>query len=170
MGSDEPVMVIEDEGGVRTIRLNRPQVLNALNDELLIELDKAMRAAGKENRVRCLVITGAGRAFCSGQDLGDVRHRYDSDEPIEFGQHLRALYNPPIMKMRTLEKPVIGAINGVAAGAGCSLGLRHPNRGPLCELHSGVHQRRTRAGFGRHVHASQTNRHLPRDGAGLHRP
>jgi len=121
--SEMETIHIADDGGVRMIRLNRPDKLNALNESLLATLGKAVRNAEKEVSVRCLVITGAGRAFSSGQDLADVADRYTSDEPIELGGHLRARYNPMIAKLRTMEKPVIGAINGVAAGAGCSLAL-----------------------------------------------
>lgn len=121
--SEMETIHIADDGGVRTITLNRPDKLNAFNENLLATLGKAVRNAEKEKSVRCLVITGAGRAFCSGQDLADVADRYQSDEPIELGSHLRNLYNPMIARLRTMEKPVIGAINGVAAGAGCSVAL-----------------------------------------------
>lgn len=123
MSSDEQVILVGDDQGVRTITLNRPDVLNAFNDAMLIALGKAVRAAEKDKAVRCLVITGAGRAFCSGQDLAEVKDRYTSDAPIELGAHLREHYNPMIRKLRTMEKPVIASVNGVAAGAGCSLAL-----------------------------------------------
>lgn len=123
MAGEEQIILTADDGGVRTITMNRPDVLNAFNDELLKGLRSAVRAAEKDKSVRCVVITGAGRAFCSGQDLGDVRKRYEGNEAIEFGQHLRELYNPLILKIRTIEKPVIASVNGVAAGAGCSLAL-----------------------------------------------
>lgn len=116
-------IVIEDDGPVRTITLNRPDVLNALNDALLRSLTEAVRDAEKADAVRCLIITGAGRAFSSGQDLAEVRDRYARGQAIDFGPHLRNLYNPLILGIRQIEKPVIGAINGVAAGAGCSLAL-----------------------------------------------
>lgn len=119
----EQSIVIENDGAVRTIRLNRPDVLNACNDALLDALHKAMREAEKDVSVRCVVLTGAGRAFCSGQDLDDVKARRNSPTPVELGSHLRDHYHPIIVKMRTMEKPVIGAINGVAAGAGMSLAL-----------------------------------------------
>ncbi len=105
--------------GVLTITLNRPEVFNALNEEMKKELNDALKAAAKDTSVRCLVITGAGeKAFCSGQDLkehsGSKRSLRDSIEKS---------YNPMIRKIRTMEKPVIGMVNGVAAGAGCSLAL-----------------------------------------------
>jgi len=121
--SEEQVIQVVDVNAVRTITLNRPDKLNAFSHELLSTLHKAVKAAAKDKSVRCLVLTGAGRAFCSGQDLAEVADRYTSDEPIELGGLLRALYNPMIATLRTMEKPVIGAINGVAAGAGCSLAL-----------------------------------------------
>ncbi|MBI4718727.1 MAG: enoyl-CoA hydratase/isomerase family protein [Planctomycetes bacterium] len=111
------------ERGVRTITLNRPEVLNACNLALLQALGQALRDAEKDESVRCVVITGAGRAFCSGQDLADVADRYTSPEPIELGSHLRKHYHPVIVRLRTMEKPVVAAVNGVAAGAGCSLAL-----------------------------------------------
>ena len=119
----EQVLIIENEGAVRTLRLNRPDVLNSFNNDLLAALNKAVREAEKDKAVRCLVITGAGRGFSAGQDLADVADRYKSDAPIELGGHLRDRYNPLISKIRTMEKPVIAAVNGVAAGAGCSLAL-----------------------------------------------
>ena len=122
MGSEESILVHDDKG-VRTITLNRPDVLNAFNDDMLLALKKALRAAEKEKAVRCLILTGAGRAFGSGQDLADVKDRYTKNEPVQFAQHLRDHYNPIITKMRTMEKLIIGAVNGVAAGAGCSLAL-----------------------------------------------
>ncbi len=103
--------------------MNRPDVLNALNSVMLGELREAVRAAGKDESVRCLVLTGAGRAFCSGQDLADVADLYRSDEPLDFGSHLRTHYHPIISGLRKMEKPVVAAVNGVAAGAGCSLAL-----------------------------------------------
>lgn len=123
MANPEEILLTHDDGAVRTITLNRPDVLNAFDNALLIALNQALGVAQKEKAVRCVVITGAGRAFCSGQDLADVRERYERNEPIEFGRHLRELYNPPIARIRSMEKPVIAAVNGVAAGAGCSFAL-----------------------------------------------
>ena len=123
MAADQSALLIESEGGVRTITLNRPDVLNAFNDALLAALSKAVRDAEKDEGVRCVVITGAGRAFSSGQDLSDLKDRYQRDEPLDFGRHLRTNYNPIITRIRTMEKPVIASVNGVAAGAGCSLAL-----------------------------------------------
>lgn len=116
-------LCIENEGSVRTLRLHRPDVLNAFNTDLLKALGKAVRDAEKDKSVRCVIITGAGRGFSAGQDLADVADRYNSPDPIELGAHLRDHYNPIIVRIRTMEKPVIAAVNGVAAGAGCSLAL-----------------------------------------------
>ena len=126
--------------GVYTITLNRPDSLNAFNEQMFVELNGALRAAARDDGVRCLVLTGAGRAFCSGQDLQEVRARYADETRIspiapagaersggspaaglDFGAHLRNKYNPLISRLRTMEKPVVAAVNGVAAGAGASL-------------------------------------------------
>lgn len=106
------------EGAVLTITLNRPEVFNAFNAALHAALRAALEAAA-DPEVRAVVITGAGRGFCAGQDLKES----PSDDAPDFGAELRARYNPLILAMRRLEKPIIGAINGVAAGAGCSLAL-----------------------------------------------
>lgn len=119
----DPTLLVENDGAVRTLRLNRPDVMNAFNNELLAALGKAVRDAEKDNSVRCLIITGNGRGFTAGQDLADVADRYKSDAPIELGAHLREKYNPIITKIRTMEKAVIAAVNGAAAGAGASLAL-----------------------------------------------
>src|SRR5438309_7900239 len=102
------------DGGVLTITLNRPDVLNAFN----AAMHKALAAALKDARVpdvRALVITGAGRGFCVGQDLTEFR-----EAPRDIGSRLRDTYHPNVLALRTLEKPVIAAVNGVAAGAGMS--------------------------------------------------
>jgi len=123
MSNEEQAVRVQDEEGVRTITLNRPDKLNAFNEAMLIGLGKAVKGAARDKSVRCVVITGAGRAFGAGQDLDEVSHRYKSDEPIELGTHLRKHYNPIVRTIRTMEKPVIGAINGVMAGAGASIAL-----------------------------------------------
>lgn len=114
---------IEDDGGVRVVSLNRPDVLNACNDRMTAELTDAFKQIERDSDVRCVVLTGAGRAFCSGQDLADLEAKYrEGDVPV-LGERLRKGYNPLIRRMVELEKPVIAAVNGVAAGAGCSLAL-----------------------------------------------
>lgn len=123
MASDEPTVLISDAGTIRTITLNRPDVLNAFNTDMLKALSNAVREADKDKSVRCVILAAAGRAFASGQDLAEVAEKYKSDEPIELGHHLRDYYNPMIEKIRNMEKPVIASVNGVAAGAGCSLAL-----------------------------------------------
>ena len=105
----------ERDGGVATITLARPESLNALNAVMRGELLAALKAAGRDATVRCVVITGEGRGFCSGADLrGGAAER-------DFRRVLTDEYNPLILAIRTLEKPVIAAVNGVAAGAGASL-------------------------------------------------
>lgn len=106
--------------GVATITLNRPQSLNAFNDLMISETTDAFKQAGRDESVRCLVITGSGRGFSSGQDLADVQSRGDD---FAIGEHLRRGYHKLIKQMVTLEKPIIGAINGIAAGAGCGVAL-----------------------------------------------
>jgi 2-(1,2-epoxy-1,2-dihydrophenyl)acetyl-CoA isomerase len=102
------------EGAVLTITLNRPDVLNAFN----AALHEGLAAALKEARgpdVRAVVVTGAGRGFCVGQDLTEFR-----EAPGDIGSRLRSTYHPNVLAVRALEKPVIAAVNGVAAGAGMS--------------------------------------------------
>lgn len=108
--------------GVATITLNRADKLNALTDEMLSSLRRSVRAAEKDDAVRCIVLTGSGRAFCAGQDLAAVRGR-EGGEGVGFREHLERTYNVVIRELRSVEKPVLGAVNGVAAGAGASLAL-----------------------------------------------
>lgn len=112
-------LLIAQADGVLTITLNRPDVLNAVNEQLGKELLDALRGAERSPEVRCLVLTGAGRGFCSGQDLRD---RAGATE-VSYGDSIRRRYNPIIQRLSTIEKPVIAAVNGVAAGAGCNLAL-----------------------------------------------
>ena len=123
MTEQSSFLLIENDGAVRTLRLNRPDVLNSFNGEMISQLNKAVREAEKDKTVRCIVITGAGRAFSAGQDLAEVSERYKSDAPFELGIRLREGYNPIVSRIRTMEKPVIAAINGVAAGGGLGVAL-----------------------------------------------
>jgi len=104
---------------VCTITLNRPDVYNAFNDELSYELQDALKQARKDKEVRVLVITGAGKAFCSGQDL----KAGSPQEKRDLSESLYKRYNPIIRAVRNMPKPVVCRLNGVAAGAGCSLAL-----------------------------------------------
>ena len=97
-----------------TITLNRPDVLNAFNREMHAALAAALKEA-RDSEVRAVVLTGAGRGFCVGQDLGEFR-----EVSSEIGDHLRRAYHPNVLAIRALEKPVIAAVNGPAAGAGMS--------------------------------------------------
>ncbi|MGH2357830.1 MAG: enoyl-CoA hydratase-related protein [Candidatus Limnocylindria bacterium] len=103
--------------GVATITLNRPDSLNALNATMRRELVAAIKAAGKDDAVRVVVLTGEGRGFCSGADLRG------GDEERQFRRVLTEQYNPLIAAIRDLPKPIVAAVNGVAAGAGVSLAL-----------------------------------------------
>ena len=123
MASENGTVLVTNEGGVRTITLNRPKVLNAFNLELSTALNRAIAEVAGDEAVRCVVITGAGRAFCAGQDLIELSESYRGDTPIELGQRLRDNYNPAFAGIRAMEKPVVASVNGVAAGAGCSLAL-----------------------------------------------
>jgi 2-(1,2-epoxy-1,2-dihydrophenyl)acetyl-CoA isomerase len=109
----------KNEGGIATITLNRPDVYNALNDEITYELQDALKTVAKDDTVRVVVLTGEGKAFCSGQDLKAA----SGQEKRSFLDSLHKRYNPIVRAMRNLPKPIICRLNGVAAGAGCSLAL-----------------------------------------------
>ncbi|MCZ2114323.1 MAG: enoyl-CoA hydratase/isomerase family protein [Anaerolineae bacterium] len=106
--------------GVATITLNRPDKINAFNDQMIVETINAFKAADRDSAVRCLVLTGVGRGFSSGQDLSEFLNR---DEEASIGEHLRRGYHQLIRQMVNLEKPIIGAINGIVAGAGMGVAL-----------------------------------------------
>jgi 2-(1,2-epoxy-1,2-dihydrophenyl)acetyl-CoA isomerase len=118
--AEETVLVAVDaETRVATITLNRPDALNALTVPMKEALLGAFRRVEREAEVRAVILTGAGRAFCAGQDL---RERLQPDA-APLGVEVRERYNPIIRAMRGLSKPIVGAINGVAAGAGASLAM-----------------------------------------------
>ena len=111
-------LLLETRDGVRIITLNRPDVLNAFTAKMAEELESSLREAERSSDVRCVLLTGAGRGFCSGQDLREF-----AAGDVSFGELLRTGYNRVILRMQTLGKPVLAAVNGVAAGAGCNLAL-----------------------------------------------
>jgi 2-(1,2-epoxy-1,2-dihydrophenyl)acetyl-CoA isomerase len=113
-------ILVDTQNGVTTLSLNRPEVLNAFNNQMAEELLAALKQAERDSAVRCLVLTGAGRGFCAGQDLAALR---DRPETVSFREHLLRTFNPIVTRLRAIEKPVIGQINGAAAGAGLGLAL-----------------------------------------------
>ncbi|MCS7074102.1 MAG: enoyl-CoA hydratase-related protein [Bacteroidia bacterium] len=111
-------LLYEVAGGIATITLNRPDRFNAFNNELSFELIDVLKRCDKDNAVRVIVITGAGKAFCSGQDLKDVAGKNRS-----LGESVEKRYNPMTRLVNSIEKPFICRLNGVAAGAGAGLAL-----------------------------------------------
>ena len=114
---------VENFDGVTVLTLDRPDVLNAFNDDLGLGLLEAVEKAAADEDVRCIVITGSGRAFSSGEDLGALSKDYESGDVPGLGDTLVRRYNPLVRAIRAAEKPVVAAVNGVAAGAGASLAL-----------------------------------------------
>jgi 2-(1,2-epoxy-1,2-dihydrophenyl)acetyl-CoA isomerase len=119
----QDAVIYEVSGAVATITLNRPDRLNALGEAVTLGLTKAVNEAAGDRGVRAVIITGAGRAFCSGADLADIKPYYERGEVPDLAAHLRNDYHPIIETILEMEKPVIGAVNGIAAGAGSSLAL-----------------------------------------------
>ncbi|MEX2524373.1 MAG: 2-(1,2-epoxy-1,2-dihydrophenyl)acetyl-CoA isomerase PaaG [Gammaproteobacteria bacterium] len=115
-------ITFEVEDGVAVLTLNRPDTLNSFNTRMHEEVREVMRAVAGDKTVRCLVITGAGRGFSAGQDLGD-RAVTGTDEAPDLGESVEKNYNPLIRSIMNLEMPVVCAVNGVAAGAGANLAL-----------------------------------------------
>lgn len=112
-------ILFELTGSVATITLNRPDVFNAVNEKLTYELQDALKQVAKNDEVRALIFTGTGKAFCAGQDLKEAAGL----ENRSLAESLHKRYNPVIRAMRDLPKPIICKLNGIAAGAGCSLAL-----------------------------------------------
>lgn len=108
------------EQGVATITLNRPEVYNALNNQIKVDLKEAFKEAGNDEEVRVVILAGNGPAFCSGQDLKAAQREIQGSH---YSDAVRQYYNPLIMAMRNLPKPIICQLQGIAAGAGCSLAL-----------------------------------------------
>ena len=116
----EPAVLYAAEAGVATLTMNRPQVLNALNDDLLTGLRQGLARAKADASVRAVLLTGAGRGFCAGADLAAGATQ---EGPRDVAQSLRERYHPIILAMRQFPKPIVGAVNGSAAGAGMSIAL-----------------------------------------------
>jgi 2-(1,2-epoxy-1,2-dihydrophenyl)acetyl-CoA isomerase len=118
---DEMTILVERRAGYRVVTLNRPQRLNACNEEMLGALQDALAEAENDSACRALLLTGAGRGFCAGQDLAD--ELFKAGETSALGGVLEAYYNPLVRKLRALPFPVIAAVNGIAAGAGANIAL-----------------------------------------------
>lgn len=113
-------ILFEVDHGVARITLNRPDVLNSIHAAMSGEIQDALARAEREREIRAMLLTGAGRAFCAGQDLDEVR---PGSSAADFTVHVRTVYNPLVRGLRAIEKPVVCAVNGVAAGAGANLAL-----------------------------------------------
>ena len=117
---DYRFILFEVDQGVARITLNRPDVLNSIHGAMSDEIQEALVRATREREIRAVLLTGKGRGFCAGQDLDEVR---PGGAVNDFAAHARKVYSPLVRGLRALEKPVICAVNGVAAGAGANLAL-----------------------------------------------
>lgn len=116
-------IIVEEHDHITRLTLNRPSALNAINDKMGEELLATLKEAEKSETVRCIVITGAGRAFSAGEDVSGLKERYGAGEHPSLGDHLRKKYHPIINRLRNIEKPIIARLNGIAAGSGASIAL-----------------------------------------------
>lgn len=118
---DYTKLLLSRDAGVVTLTLNRPERANAFDEQMTAELQDALKQAEKDTAIRCVVLTGAGKAFSAGQDLAAFMARYEASDKIGFREHLQKGYNQIVMRLRTMEKPVIAAVNGAVAGAGLGI-------------------------------------------------
>lgn len=109
--------------GVARLTLNRPDKLNSFTGAMLLEIHAALDAAAADSQVRVVLLTGAGRGFCAGQDLSDPGVSASSAGPADLGATIATYYGPLVRRLRALAKPVVCAVNGVAAGAGANIAL-----------------------------------------------
>ncbi|MHC4218459.1 MAG: enoyl-CoA hydratase-related protein [Planctomycetota bacterium] len=116
-------LTVETSDGICTITLNRPETYNAFSDQLTFELQDALKGAERDAGANVIIITGAGKAFCSGQDVAELKEKYVPGYVPHLGTDIRRRYNPIARRLREMAKPSIAAVNGVAAGAGMSLAL-----------------------------------------------
>src|SRR5229473_5302057 len=115
-------ILVSQEAGVLTVTLNRPEKLNAFNPEMHQDLRRALERAADEAEVRAVLLTGTGRACCAGQDLAE-RDVSPGAAPIDLSVSIGSYYNPLVRRLRALPKPIVCAVNGVAAGAGANIAL-----------------------------------------------
>src|SRR6188768_2811696 len=123
MPDDVPSLLVDTQGTVRVLTLNRPAALNSFTSEMHGRLRTALDEAAADAAVRAVVITGAGRGFCAGQDLNDPAMRTADGEPPDVGAVVEKLYRPLALRIRSMPVPVLAAVNGVAAGAGANFAL-----------------------------------------------
>jgi 2-(1,2-epoxy-1,2-dihydrophenyl)acetyl-CoA isomerase len=112
-------VLLQKENGVGYITLNRPESYNSYNRDMALSLQAHLDDCEADETVRCIYITGSGKGFCSGQDLSEATN----PTPEDFERMVSTHYNPTIMRLRNIEKPIIAAVNGVAAGAGANIAL-----------------------------------------------
>ncbi|GAK03142.1 enoyl-CoA hydratase [Geomicrobium sp. JCM 19037] len=110
-------IIYTEKHNIATIRLNRPDAYNALTPIMLKEITKSLKHANKDPKIRTIMMTGSGRAFSAGQDLHSI------EEATRYGDFLKSSYHPLLNMMRSVEKPIVAAVNGTAAGAGMSIAL-----------------------------------------------
>lgn len=113
----------QTNNGVFWVSLNRPDKLNAFDEQMGSELLEALKEGEKSAEIRCLVVTGEGRAFSVGEDLNANKSAYENGKAVPFGEVLKQKYNPIVQRIRKMDKPVLAAVNGVTAGAGLGLAL-----------------------------------------------
>lgn len=122
-------LIYSKEESVSTVTLNRPERSNAFDDVMIDEMLDVLKNVERDSAIRCIVITGAGKNFCAGQDLSAILDRYQSPQGVSYREHLAKSYNRIVAKIRKMDKPFVAAINGAAAGAGlglaCACDLRH---------------------------------------------
>lgn len=119
-----PAHILFDvQDGIARITLNRPDKLNSFNEAMHGELRQALDAIQEDTRIRVLVLTGAGRGFCAGQDLGDRAMQINAGRMPDIGNTVERFYKPLVLRLQNLRVPTIAAVNGIAAGAGASIAL-----------------------------------------------